>query len=159
MVSCSPSWPLISLQHSRYVQLRIVFNRFEFIVLMMFCCYTFNNDYYDYYNVVFQTLLLGLHSMKQESWWSGPAVVKGSPENQARSVWGNGLDLDSNICIFDLFCLQVIHGRAVSHHFTTFGYSLSGGHDVDGNKYPDLLVGSLDHTVALLRYPPNPPIS
>ncbi|XP_029692243.1 integrin alpha-3-like isoform X2 [Takifugu rubripes] len=49
---------------------------------------------------------------------------------------------------------QVIHGRAVSHRFTTFGYSLSGGHDVDGNKYPDLLVGSLDHTVALLRTRP-----
>ncbi|CAF93433.1 unnamed protein product, partial [Tetraodon nigroviridis] len=49
---------------------------------------------------------------------------------------------------------QVIRGSTVSHYFTTFGYSLSGGHDVDGNKYPDLLVGSLDHTVALLRARP-----
>lgn len=48
--------------------------------------------------------------------------------------------------------LQVIKGHAVSPGFRTFGYSLSGGLDVDGNKYPDLLVGSLDDTIALLRY-------
>uniref|UniRef100_A0A671VA74 Integrin alpha-3-like n=1 Tax=Sparus aurata TaxID=8175 RepID=A0A671VA74_SPAAU len=47
---------------------------------------------------------------------------------------------------------QVIKGHAVSPGFRTFGYSLSGGLDVDGNKYPDLLVGSLDDTIALLRY-------
>ncbi len=53
--------------------------------------------------------------------------------------------------------LQVIWGSRVSPGFRTFGYSLSGGLDVDGNKYPDLLVGSLDDSVALLRYlkPPN----
>lgn len=56
----------------------------------------------------------------------------------------------------ELLCLQVIRGSAISCRFTTFGYSLSGGRDVDGNKYPDLLVGSLDHTVALLRYPLRP---
>uniref|UniRef100_A0A3Q3GUM2 Integrin alpha third immunoglobulin-like domain-containing protein n=1 Tax=Labrus bergylta TaxID=56723 RepID=A0A3Q3GUM2_9LABR len=42
---------------------------------------------------------------------------------------------------------QVIWGNKVSSGFRTFGYSLSGGVDVDGNKYPDLLVGSLDNTV------------
>ncbi|XP_035168928.1 integrin alpha-3, partial [Oxyura jamaicensis] len=36
----------------------------------------------------------------------------------------------------------------------TFGYSLSGGLDVDGNSYPDLLVGSLAERVALLRARP-----
>ncbi|XP_061906419.1 integrin alpha-3-like isoform X2 [Entelurus aequoreus] len=46
---------------------------------------------------------------------------------------------------------QVIKGSSVSSRFTTFGFSLSAGLDVDGNKYPDLLVGSLDDTVALLR--------
>ncbi|KAM8844188.1 LOW QUALITY PROTEIN: integrin alpha-3-like [Spinachia spinachia] len=49
---------------------------------------------------------------------------------------------------------QVILGSRVSPVFRTFGYSLSGGLDVDGNKYPDLLVGSLDDTVALLRTRP-----
>ncbi|XP_008293039.1 integrin alpha-3-like [Stegastes partitus] len=49
---------------------------------------------------------------------------------------------------------QVIHGSSVSPRFRTFGYSLSAGGDVDGNKYPDLLVGSLDDTVALLRSRP-----
>lgn len=48
--------------------------------------------------------------------------------------------------------MQVIRGSSVSPGFGTFGYSVSGGLDVDGNEYPDLLVGSLDDTVALLRY-------
>ncbi|XP_070703449.1 integrin alpha-3-like [Pempheris klunzingeri] len=49
---------------------------------------------------------------------------------------------------------QVIRGSRISPGFRTFGYSLSGGLDVDGNRYPDLLVGSLDDTVALLRTRP-----
>ncbi|XP_041672760.1 integrin alpha-3-like isoform X2 [Cheilinus undulatus] len=49
---------------------------------------------------------------------------------------------------------QVIQGSRISPQFRTFGYSLNGGVDVDGNKYPDLLVGSLDDTVALLRSRP-----
>uniref|UniRef100_A0A667WUA6 Integrin alpha-2 domain-containing protein n=1 Tax=Myripristis murdjan TaxID=586833 RepID=A0A667WUA6_9TELE len=49
---------------------------------------------------------------------------------------------------------QVIEGRQVWSGFRMFGYSLSGGLDVDGNRYPDLLVGSLDDTVALLRTRP-----
>uniref|UniRef100_UPI003AAD0A3A integrin alpha-3-like n=1 Tax=Centroberyx gerrardi TaxID=166262 RepID=UPI003AAD0A3A len=49
---------------------------------------------------------------------------------------------------------QVIEGQRVSSGFRTFGYSLSAGLDVDGNRYPDLLVGSLDDTVVLLRTRP-----
>ncbi|KAM6957807.1 integrin alpha-3-like [Aplochiton taeniatus] len=50
---------------------------------------------------------------------------------------------------------QVIEGKDVSGGaFRTFGYSLSGGVDVDRNRYPDLLVGSLDDHVALLRARP-----
>ncbi|XP_054908189.1 integrin alpha-3-like isoform X2 [Poeciliopsis prolifica] len=49
---------------------------------------------------------------------------------------------------------QMIEGRSVSPGFKTFGYSLAAGLDVDGNQYPDLLVGSLDDTVALLRSRP-----
>ncbi|XP_033927543.1 integrin alpha-7 isoform X2 [Melopsittacus undulatus] len=47
---------------------------------------------------------------------------------------------------------QVLDGEAVG--VTTFGYSLSGGLDVDGNLYPDLLVGSLSDTVVLYRARP-----
>ncbi|CAL8366742.1 unnamed protein product [Lota lota] len=46
---------------------------------------------------------------------------------------------------------QVIQGSQVSPGFRTFGFSLSGGLDVDQNLFPDLLVGSLDDMVALLR--------
>ncbi|XP_069380752.1 integrin alpha-3-like [Paralichthys olivaceus] len=49
---------------------------------------------------------------------------------------------------------QVIRGSSVAPQFRTFGFSLSAGMDVDGNKYPDLVVGSLDDTVALLRTRP-----
>lgn len=45
--------------------------------------------------------------------------------------------------------LQVLEGEAVS--VRSFGYSLSGGLDVDGNHYPDLLVGSLADTAVLFR--------
>ncbi|XP_007644913.1 integrin alpha-7 isoform X1 [Cricetulus griseus] len=47
---------------------------------------------------------------------------------------------------------QVLEGEAVS--IKSFGYSLSGGLDVDGNYYPDLLVGSLADTAALFRARP-----
>ncbi|XP_062841066.1 integrin alpha-3 [Trichomycterus rosablanca] len=50
---------------------------------------------------------------------------------------------------------QVIEGKDVSNGgFKTFGYSISGGLDVDNNKYPDFIVGSLDDRVALLRARP-----
>ncbi|XP_036886102.1 integrin alpha-7 isoform X5 [Sturnira hondurensis] len=47
---------------------------------------------------------------------------------------------------------QVLEGEAVS--VRSFGYSLSGGLDMDGNRYPDLLVGSLADTVVLFRARP-----
>ncbi|KAG1954636.1 integrin alpha-3b isoform X2 [Pimephales promelas] len=50
---------------------------------------------------------------------------------------------------------QVIEGKSVGPRgFQTFGYSLSGGMDMDGNDYPDILVGSMDDRVALLRSRP-----
>ncbi|XP_036722077.1 integrin alpha-7 isoform X6 [Balaenoptera musculus] len=47
---------------------------------------------------------------------------------------------------------QVLEGEAVG--IKSFGYSLSGGLDVDGNRYPDLLVGSLADTAVLFRARP-----
>lgn len=44
---------------------------------------------------------------------------------------------------------QVLEGEAVG--IKSFGYALSGGLDVDGNHYPDLLVGSLADTAVLFR--------
>uniref|UniRef100_A0A8D0HI28 Integrin subunit alpha 3 n=1 Tax=Sphenodon punctatus TaxID=8508 RepID=A0A8D0HI28_SPHPU len=50
---------------------------------------------------------------------------------------------------------QVISGAELSPSgIQNFGYSLSGGLDVDGNSYPDLLVGSLSEKVVLLRARP-----
>ncbi|KAI9518585.1 hypothetical protein NQZ68_035955 [Dissostichus eleginoides] len=49
----------------------------------------------------------------------------------------------------------VIEGKSVgTGGFNTFGYSINGGIDMDGNSYPDILVGSLDDKVALLRARP-----
>ncbi|NXH00042.1 ITA3 protein, partial [Loxia leucoptera] len=50
---------------------------------------------------------------------------------------------------------QVISGAELGPtQIKTFGYSLSGGLDMDGNSYPDLLVGSLSERVVLLRARP-----
>lgn len=50
---------------------------------------------------------------------------------------------------------QVIEGKSIgTEGFKTFGYSLSGGMDMDENSYPDMLVGSLDDRIALLRARP-----
>ncbi|XP_074477189.1 integrin alpha-3b isoform X1 [Sebastes fasciatus] len=50
---------------------------------------------------------------------------------------------------------QVIEGKSVGNGgFHTFGYSINGGMDMDGNSYPDILVGSLDDRIALLRARP-----
>ncbi|KAM9716645.1 integrin alpha-3b [Menidia menidia] len=50
---------------------------------------------------------------------------------------------------------QVIEGKSVgSGNFQRFGYSINGGVDTDGNSYPDILVGSLDDRIALLRARP-----
>ncbi|XP_061611298.1 integrin alpha-3b [Phyllopteryx taeniolatus] len=50
---------------------------------------------------------------------------------------------------------QVIEGKSVDNGgFKTFGYSINGGMDMDDNNYPDILVGSLDDRIALLRTRP-----
>ncbi|KAF1374059.1 hypothetical protein PFLUV_G00245330 [Perca fluviatilis] len=50
---------------------------------------------------------------------------------------------------------DVIEGKSVGNGgFNTFGYSINGGMDMDGNSYPDILVGSLDDRMALLRARP-----
>ncbi|KAL1278310.1 hypothetical protein QQF64_024983, partial [Cirrhinus molitorella] len=50
---------------------------------------------------------------------------------------------------------QVIDGKDIpGGGFQTFGYSISGGMDVDKNSYPDIAVGSLDDRVVLLRARP-----
>uniref|UniRef100_A0A8C2GE82 Integrin, alpha 3a n=1 Tax=Cyprinus carpio TaxID=7962 RepID=A0A8C2GE82_CYPCA len=50
---------------------------------------------------------------------------------------------------------QVIDGKDIpGGGFQTFGYSISGGMDVDSNSYPDIAVGSLDDRVVLLRARP-----
>ncbi|KAM8947485.1 integrin alpha-3 [Pelodytes ibericus] len=48
---------------------------------------------------------------------------------------------------------QIIDGSQVGG-INRFGYSLSGGLDVDDNSYPDILVGSLNDRIALLRSRP-----
>lgn len=54
--------------------------------------------------------------------------------------------------MFNWCPLQVIEGKSVSKgKFQSFGYSISGGMDMDNNSYPDILVGSLDDRIALLR--------
>ncbi|KAM4716016.1 integrin alpha-3b [Anableps anableps] len=50
---------------------------------------------------------------------------------------------------------QVIEGKSVANgNFQTFGYSINAGMDMDNNGYPDVLVGSLDDRIALLRARP-----
>uniref|UniRef100_A0A3Q3VQM3 Uncharacterized protein n=1 Tax=Mola mola TaxID=94237 RepID=A0A3Q3VQM3_MOLML len=50
---------------------------------------------------------------------------------------------------------QVIEGKSVGNGgFQTFGYSINGGMDMDDNSYPDILVGSLDDSMVLLRARP-----
>uniref|UniRef100_A0A8C6T7G8 Integrin, alpha 3b n=1 Tax=Neogobius melanostomus TaxID=47308 RepID=A0A8C6T7G8_9GOBI len=49
----------------------------------------------------------------------------------------------------------VIEGKSIgTEGFKTFGYSINGGMDMDENSYPDILVGSLDDRIALLRSRP-----
>ncbi|KAG1968229.1 integrin alpha-3 [Pimephales promelas] len=65
------------------------------------------------------------------------------------SIWmGSNMGISQNSS-------QVIHGKDIpGGGFQTFGYSISGGMDVDRNSYPDIAVGSLDDRVVLLRARP-----
>lgn len=50
---------------------------------------------------------------------------------------------------------QVIYGQSIQSRTTvsTFGFSISGGMDLDGNEYPDMAVGSyLTDTAFFFRY-------
>ncbi|XP_014367387.2 integrin alpha-PS1 isoform X1 [Papilio machaon] len=50
---------------------------------------------------------------------------------------------------------QVIEAESLPRVMKTFGYSLSGGVDLDANGYPDLLVGAYENSsIALLRSRP-----
>lgn len=44
---------------------------------------------------------------------------------------------------------QVLDGR--DFDVKLFGYSISGGLDIDNNQYPDIAVGSLNDSVVLFR--------
>ena len=45
--------------------------------------------------------------------------------------------------------LQKILGKDVDPGIRTFGWSLSGGMDLDGNQYPDVLVGAYESSNAV----------
>ncbi|XP_046389663.1 integrin alpha-PS2 isoform X2 [Ischnura elegans] len=44
---------------------------------------------------------------------------------------------------------QIIHAETVNSLLTTFGFSLSGGMDLDDNEYPDLVVGAYESDTAV----------
>ncbi|XP_063975761.1 integrin alpha-PS2-like isoform X1 [Diachasmimorpha longicaudata] len=44
---------------------------------------------------------------------------------------------------------QVIYATDLSNHVQTFGFSVSGGLDLDGNSYPDMVVGSYESGAAM----------
>ena len=45
---------------------------------------------------------------------------------------------------------QVIAGRDVRNNLQSFGFSLAGGVDMDGNEYPDLVVGAAHSNQAVM---------
>lgn len=51
----------------------------------------------------------------------------------------------NHFVIFD----QILDGR--DFDVRRFGYSISGGLDIDNNQYPDVAVGSLNDSVVLFR--------
>lgn len=89
----------------------------------------------------------GLHLPRQQPGHCGEAGA-------GEGGWGGGGHCPSHPpprrFPVSLACPQVLDGEGVG--VTAFGYSLSGGLDVDGNLYPDLLVGSLSDSVVLYRW-------
>ena len=51
--------------------------------------------------------------------------------------------------ILNILNLQKILGKDVDPGIRTFGWSLSGGMDLDGNQYPDVLVGAYESSNAV----------
>lgn len=47
---------------------------------------------------------------------------------------------------------QIIYAEDVAgnNYLNTFGFSLSGGIDLDGNQYPDMVVGAYDSNTAFV---------
>lgn len=44
---------------------------------------------------------------------------------------------------------QVLQGKDIGYQLSTFGFSISGGHDLDKNGYPDLVVGAYQADTAV----------
>lgn len=40
--------------------------------------------------------------------------------------------------------MQTIYAEDVAPYMSTFGFSLAGGTDLDGNTYPDMVVGAYE---------------
>lgn len=47
---------------------------------------------------------------------------------------------------------QVIHAESVvgNEHMSTFGFAIAGGIDLDGNMYPDMVVGAYESNNAIV---------
>lgn len=47
---------------------------------------------------------------------------------------------------------QVIHAEDITgaEHLSTFGFSIAGGIDLDGNRYPDMVVGAYESNKAIV---------
>ncbi|XP_077299623.1 multiple edematous wings isoform X2 [Arctopsyche grandis] len=79
-------------------------------------------------------------------------LAVGSPYEDSGFVY---IYLGSRTDGLDVEPKQVIRGDKLPVPLKTFGYSLSGGMDMDNNGYPDLLVGAYEqNSVALLRARP-----
>lgn len=53
--------------------------------------------------------------------------------------------------------MKVIYAEDVEPEMQTFGFSLAGGKDIDGNEYPDIYVGAYEAAKAVMfRFPSLP---